>query len=123
MRGNPLRLGCALVCVVLLGACMGSQNRPLQLLSGSGPSYPVDARRAGIEGEVVVRYDVSLEGMVVNARIKSADPAGIFDQAALAAVSSWRYNPQLRDGEVEAVRNIVSTVRFRLDDNRAYDEH
>ena len=102
--------------------CMGSQNRPMQLLSGSGPVYPSDARAAGIQGDVVVRYDVSAAGTVVNARIESAEPPGVFDQAALAAVRSWRYNPQIREGEAQEVKNILSTVRFRLDDDDRYDD-
>ncbi len=111
-----------LLVLLALSGC-AAQNRPLQLLSGSGPVYPPEARRAGIEGEVTVRYDVDVEGRVVNARVKAAEPAGLFDAAALAAVQTWRYNPQIRNGSVEQVENIVSTVRFRLDDENAYDGH
>jgi protein TonB len=111
-----------LLILLLLGGCMGSQNRPMQLLSGAGPVYPEEARAAGVQGDVVVRYGVSATGTVVNARIESAQPPGVFDQAALAAVRSWRYNPQIRDGEPQAVENILSTVRFRLDDDDRYDD-
>jgi protein TonB len=111
-----------LIAVLILAGCMGAQNRPMMLLSGAGPIYPEDARAAGVQGDVVVRYDVSVTGTVVNARIESADPPGVFDQAALAAVRSWRYNPQIRDGEAQAVENILSTVRFRLDDGDRYDD-
>jgi protein TonB len=108
--------------VLLLAGCMGSQNRPMQLLSGAGPIYPVEARAAGVEGNVVVRYDVSVDGTVFNARIDSADPVGVFEEVALAAVRSWRYNPQIKAGERQAVQNILSTVRFRLDDGDRYDD-
>jgi TonB family protein len=95
----------------------------MQLISGAGPVYPADARAAGVQGEVVVRYDVASDGRVINARIETSDPAGVFDDAALAAVRSWKYNPQIREGEVQEVRNILSTVRFRLDDEDAYDDY
>lgn len=114
--------GLLIVAVLILSGCAGSQNRPMQLLSGAGPIYPADARAAGVQGDVVVRYDVSTTGQVINARIESADPPGVFDQAALAAVRSWRYNPQIRSGEAQAVENILSTVRFRLDDGDRYDD-
>lgn len=116
-----MRLLALLVSAALLSGCLGTQNRPLQLVSGAGPTYPADARSAGIEGEVVVRYDVSAEGQVVNARVESAEPAGVFDQAALATVRSWKFKAQVRDGEPQRVENLVSRVRFRLDDQDVYD--
>jgi len=36
-------------------------------------------------------------------------------------VRSWKYNPQIRDGEPQAVQNILSTVRFRLSGSNQYD--
>lgn len=103
-----------LLTTLLLTGCVGAQNRPMQLIAGSGPSYPAEAKAAGIEGEVVVRYDVSVTGAVENARVERASPAGVFEEAALAAVRSWRYNPRIREGQAEAVQDVLSTVRFRL---------
>lgn len=105
-----------LLTALLLSGCMGAQNRPMQLIAGSGPSYPAEAKAAGIEGEVVVRYDISITGAVENVRVERADPAGVFEEAALSAVRSWRYNPRIREGQAEAVQDVLSTVRFRLSD-------
>ena len=118
MRGTVL-----LVILVLLTGCQGGQNRPVQLISGSGPIYPSQAKMAGIEGQAVVRYDVSIDGRVVNARIESSEPPGLFDAAALKAVRSWRYNPQLREGDAQAVSNVLSTVKFRLSGKEVYDRY
>lgn len=109
-----------LLSVLLLAGCAGSQNRPMQLVSGSGPTYPVLAKAEGTEGMVKVRYGVSVDGRVVNAQIDTAEPAGVFEDAALTAVRSWRYNPALKDGEPVAVENVVSTVRFELTANERY---
>ncbi len=106
--------------LLLLGACAAGQNRPMQLVSGAGPIYPPLAKAEGIEGTVVVRYGVSVDGRVINARIDSAEPEGIFEDAALSAVRSWRYNPAMQDGEPVAVDNVVSTVRFELSANDRY---
>ena len=106
--------------LLLLGACAAGQNRPMQLLSGSGPVYPPLAKAEGIEGVVVVRYGVSVDGRVINARIDSAEPEGVFEDAALSAVRSWRYNPAVQDGEPVAVDNVVSTVHFELSANDRY---
>ena len=113
--------GVLAVCGLLIGCA--TSDRPMQLLSGSGPVYPVIARAEGMEGMVVVRYGVAVDGRVVNATVVLAEPPGMFEQAALDAVRSWRYNPAIRDGEPVAVSNIVSTVRFQLDHNDAYDRY
>lgn len=110
----------ALVC--LLAACAGN-NRPLQMLSGQGPIYPPQAKSQQIEGEVVVAYDVSIAGQVVNATVVSSDPAGLFDAAALAAVRTWRFNAPLVEGERREALNQHSTVSFRLTGADKYDAY
>jgi TonB family protein len=113
----------ALVLVLgVLGAC-ASQNRPVQLLSGSGPVYPPVAKAAGTEGVVVVRYGIAADGRVINAQVDSAEPEGVFEEAALKAVRSWRYNPALRNGEPVPVDNVVSRILFKLDDGDAYEHY
>jgi protein TonB len=113
--------GCFLLLAGVFG-CAGT-DRPMQLVSGSGPVYPAHAKAQGVEGTVVVRYDVASDGRVVNARVDSAEPAGIFEAAALEAVRSWRYNPAIVDGQPTAVDNVVSRVRFQLTATRAYDDY
>jgi protein TonB len=76
--------------------------------------YPIEAKQKKVEGIVVVRYGVSEDGRVVNARVERADPPGVFDDAALKAVRSWHYNPAIRNGVPVAVDNVLSTVRFQL---------
>ena len=93
---------------------------PMQLVSGAGPVYPPLAKAEGLEGEVVVRYGVSVDGRVIDARVERADPEGVFEDAALSAVRSWRYNPAVREGKPVAVDNVVSTVRFELTANDRY---
>ena len=107
---------------VLLVGCV-SANRPLQLISGAGPVYPASARAQNIEGEVVVRYDVSTIGRVENAEIVSSEPVGVFDDAALQAVRSWLFNAPLVDGESRAAQNIESTVIFQLSGAQKYDDY
>ena len=108
--------------VVTLCAC-AAQNRPLQLLSGSGHTYPVEARAQGIEGAVDVRYDVSVDGRVENAVVVRSDPADLFDAAALAAVTSWRFNAPLVEGRRVRAEGRVSTVHFRVSGGEAYERY
>ena len=124
MISRPALAGLALLLFVgTLHGCAASQNRPMQLVSGSGPIYPAEAQAERIEGSVVVRYGVSVDGRVINARVESAEPEGVFEDAALTAVRSWRYNPALKDGEPVAVDNVLSTVRFELSANDRYRDY
>lgn len=103
--------------LVVLGGCAMTGSRPsdeLQWLEGARPVYPAEARAEGIEGTVVVEYRVSAEGEVRDPRVVRAQPPGVFDQAALTAVRTWRYRPHRRDGEAVEVPGVRSTLRFRL---------
>ena len=103
----------------LLAGCAGG-HRPLQFIGGQDLVYPPQAQAAGIEGRVLVRYDVTAEGLVRNARVDSATPPGHFEAAALATVRSWRFRPLLERGEPTDAPNRVSEVVFKLDDG-SYD--
>ena len=108
------------VLLPLLGGCAGG-HRPLQFIGGKDLLYPPQARAAGVQGHVLVRYDVTAEGRVENARIESAAPAGYFEAAALDAVRSWRFRPPLERGKPAAAPNRVSEVAFKLGDDSRYD--
>jgi len=110
-----------IICVCALWAC-AAQNRPLQLISGAGPVHPPEARADGVEGVVAVRYDVDVDGTVINARVVNSEPAGVFDEAALRAVRSWRFNARIVNGEKQVARNIQSTVSFKLAGADDYDQ-
>lgn len=122
MATRLLRLSGFLWLALLVG-CLGGHNRPMQLINGAGPIYPATAKQAGVEGLVIVRYDVTKEGNVINAVVAQSEPAGVFDEAALAAVRSWHFNPRIVEGEPQLVEGIVSPVRFRVGDADAYADH
>lgn len=104
----------------LAGCAAG--GRPPQLEGGADLVYPVQARAAGVEGRVVVRYDITREGRVVNAAVVSAEPTGVFEEAALAAVRSWRFRPAVARGEAVAALGRRSEVTFRIGDDARYDK-
>lgn len=62
------------------------------------PRYPSISRRLGEEGTVVLRVELDEHGNVVLARISTSSGLARLDEAALAAVKTWRCTPALRDG-------------------------
>lgn len=113
----------ALISALLIAALAGcaAASRPVELLASADLVYPESARLGGIEGVVRVRYDVTVEGTVVNAAVDTAAPAGVFDEAALALVRSWRFRPAVENGTFVAAPGRVSEVRFRLGSTDRYD--
>lgn len=67
---------------------MQDEREPVRV---SAPDYPRSAERRGIEGYVVIAYDIDESGAVVEPTVAEAEPAGVFDRAAIRAVGSWRF--------------------------------
>ena len=63
------------------------------------PAYPAVSRRLGETGKVVLRVELDEQGLVASARIETASGYERLDQAALAAVRTWRCTPPRRDGQ------------------------
>ena len=111
----------SLLLPMLLVACASSS--PPQFLSGADMVYPPDAKAEGIEGYVVVSYDVTAEGMVVNAEVVEAEPEGVFEGAALASIVQWRFRAAMVDGKSVETPGVVSTLRFKLEEEDEYAEY
>ena len=62
------------------------------------PQYPRRALERGTEGSVVVEFTVSKNGTVEDAHVIAAEPEGLFDRAALAAIAKFKYKPKVVDG-------------------------
>lgn len=76
------------------------------------PRYPSAARRAGVEGRVVVRGIVRRDGTIDNVEIIRDLPYGL-GESARQAVSRWRFRPASFNGEPIDVYYTV-TVNFKL---------
>lgn len=92
---------------------VGGSVQATRLITHVKPLYPEHARQAGIQGTVLLQAVISKEGVLLGVKALNSlvDPELV--DAALAAVSQWRYEPTLLNGEpVEVATDIV--VNFRL---------
>lgn len=85
---------------------MDGSGEPLRLIA-IDPKYPPAALEDGIEGYVDVRFSVSPTGTVLNPEVVTAEPAGVFDAAAIAAVSRWRYSRPTESQRPQLTERIV----------------
>jgi TonB family protein len=78
------------------------------------PIYPPKALRQGIEGWVNLEFTLDPAGAVSDIVVKSAVPTGVFEKAAVDAVTKWRFQPVQRDGAAVNQRAAVR-VQFKLE--------
>ncbi|PQA86514.1 energy transducer TonB [Hyphococcus luteus] len=75
------------------------------------PPYPENCRSRGAEGVVIVEFDVTPEGNVVNAQV--VDSANrCFNRSVLKAVSGWKYPPAAGGG---MRYGLMERFNFRLE--------
>lgn len=90
----------------------GSGVEPPRLLREVKAAYTETARRAGVEGEVILEVVVRRDGSVSDIKLLQRLGHGL-DERAVAAVRDWRFAPATRAGtHVDVVVEIA--VEFRL---------
>lgn len=67
------------------------------------PPYPDACRAKGIEGVVLVQFDITDRGETTNIQIISS-PDRCFDRDVIRAVRGWRFPTESRRGVTEAIR-------------------
>jgi protein TonB len=73
------------------------------------PRYPTAALRRAQEGWVDLDFTVASDGAVTDIAVRGASPSGVFEDAAIKAVSQWRYVPVKRNG-----RPVEQRARLRM---------
>jgi len=81
------------------------------LLHKVNPIYPEEAKRAGIQGTVVLKAEISKEGRIADLQVISGPEE--LAAAAIGAVQQWRYKPYLLMGNPMVVETTIQ-VNFVL---------
>lgn len=83
-----------------------------ELLEKVSPEYPETARRVRLEGRVVLRATIGLDGRVEDVTVLSGNP--LLTASAVDAVRRWRYRPASLNGQPVRVY-FSAVVWFRLE--------
>lgn len=86
---------------------------PPRILSRVDPLYPEVARRMRRQGTVVIEAEIGSDGRLRSARAVNAPLGAGLEEAALAALASWRFAPAEVQGRPVSVFYRLS-VTFRL---------
>ncbi|MGI9236357.1 MAG: energy transducer TonB [Woeseiaceae bacterium] len=79
------------------------------------PTYPTAALSRGLEGSVLVQYDVTTEGQVANVVVLESTHS-IFEKVAIAAAYRFKYKPRTVDGVAYESHGLKNLFRFELED-------
>ena len=85
----------------------------LSLIKSVQPAYPVKAELSKVQGWVELDFTVAEGGEVKDIAVHGASTPGVFDGAAISALSQWLYKPILHDGKPVPQRARIR-MRFTL---------
>ncbi len=92
-------------------------DSPPRVIRVFPPFYPAEAKEQGLNGRVVLRFVVDIEGWACEPEVISAEPEGVFDEAALDAVAEYRFEPALKDGKpVNCIVRMPVVFKLSEDD-------
>lgn len=107
-----------LALLILLTGCSSApvaERSNAALQETSNPTYPIYAVRNKIEGYVEMTFDISKSGEPINISVLKSIPEGVFDKAAIKALSNWRYAPKIENGVPVQQTKLKVRLDFKLD--------
>ncbi|WP_428309686.1 energy transducer TonB [Hydrocarboniphaga sp.] len=76
------------------------------------PQYPKQLAMKGVQGCVVVTFQIRADGRGDLYRIIDSQPAGVFDAVALQALAQWKFDPMQPAGRyAESINFEVEGVK------------
>lgn len=87
-------------------------------LNNAPPSYPLLARRMGLQGKVVLNVEVLAAGGCGEVRVHQSSGHALLDNAALQAVKTWRFTPARQAGH-SVDKWFMIPINFSLKDQSA----
>ena len=83
--------------IIMSGDAVDKRPRPRP--TNMAPRYPKRAAKDRISGKVILKVLISADGSVLKTKVVKAEPRGIFEEAAVNAVSNWKFDPAIYNGQ------------------------
>ena len=93
----------------------GLEDGPLVAMVRVAPVYPARMAARGIEGTVLLQFDVSPDGRATNPVVIESSHQG-FEAAAIKAIWQFKFKPRIVDGVAEPTYGVRNLFRFNLND-------
>ena len=89
----------------------GNCDKPPTLISATTPQYPLSALSEGRSGLASVLFEIETTGAVSNLKLESASSSE-FGEAALEAISTWKYSPATLKGQPVKIGPVRQQIPF-----------
>lgn len=91
------------------------RNESVKPLKRFPPKFPSKAL-SGVSGYTIVEFDLDDDGNTINHKKIVSWPGDIYEAPAMRSLKKWEYSPRV-EGETDADRsNLISTIRFNIQD-------
>lgn len=90
-------------------------NRSALPLYQAQPNYPIGPASQGIEGWVLLQYDVDTSGTLSNIKVMDSQPRRTFDREAVIALKKWKFRPAMDNGQPVSVKGQTVKIEFNLE--------
>lgn len=87
---------------------------PLVSIIKVRPQYPTRAVTMGLEGTVLVQFNVTTMGTVESVVVIESSN-GVFNKAAIAAAYGFKYKPRMVDGVAYETKGLRNLFRFEME--------
>lgn len=91
----------------------GVSQGPVELAGNLAPHYPPECLRRRQQGAVSIMLDVGPDGRVTACTVERSSGIAALDEAALIAVKTWRFTPEVRGGKPVACR-VVRRIEYHI---------
>lgn len=92
-----------------------SQESEAMPMYRTQPNYPIVAQQRGLEGWVLLTYDVDTSGTLSNISVVDSEPRRIFDKEAVRALRKWKFKPAMTNGQPIASVGQTVKIEFNMD--------
>ena len=83
------------------------------------PNYPLIAQQRGLEGWVLLKYDVDTSGTLSNIDVLDSEPRRVFDKEAIRALKKWKFKPAMTNGQPIASVGQTVKIEFNMEQDSA----
>ena len=101
--------------VMLPGSQIVKEAVPLYK-ENPAPGYPMQAKRRGYEGTVILEVLVTKEGKAGKVSVFQSSRFSLLDEAAVSSVKKWRFEPGKR-GDEKVDMPVKIPIRFHIEAN------
>jgi len=77
------------------------------------PQYPPRALQRGRSGHVTLRFTIAADGRTKDIEVVESS-SSVFEDAAVAALSQWRYAPHIANGTAVERPGVQTTIQFAV---------